>query len=369
MILASVGLKDVRNYASLEFFPTPGLNVLLGDNAQGKSNLLEAIAMLGTGKSFRTVRESELIREGSTQAILTGEARVAAGTIRLACGMSVTARGARKEYLVNGERVRYAAFLGRARTVAFAPGDVQLLAGSPALRRSFLNAALAQESARYYAALLEYGRATAQKNALLRGRIAQDEALLAAYDERLIEFGTTLMLERSRYVEEIAVVARKVAAGWADERTEGPLEISYRANVPFATCTREGIRAAFVQHLSMRRHIERIRGQAFVGPHRDDLSFSLGGRSLASYGSQGQRRTAVLALKVAEYVVMRDRSGEAPLLLLDDVLSELDMKRQSAFLESLGTIEQAFITSAGEMPSAPIAAAYRVSAATLARVL
>jgi len=368
VILTSVGLKDVRNYASLEFLPAPGLNVILGDNAQGKSNLLEAIAMLGTGKSFRTARESELIREGCSQAILAGEACVIAGTVRLTCAMRATARGARKEYLVNGEPVRYAAFLGRARVVTFAPGDLQLVEGSPALRRSFLNAALAQGSVNYYAALFEYGRALAQKNAILRGQIAQDEALLATYDERLVESGVALISERSRYVDEIAVVARDAATNWFDAQADGALEITYRTNIPFATPARKEIRDAFVQHLAMRKDSERARGQALVGPHRDDVHFSLGGRSLASFGSQGQRRTAVLALKVAEYAVMRNRCGEAPLLLLDDVLSELDAKRQEAFLESLGTIEQAFITSAGARPSAPTAAAYRIDSAILTQV-
>lgn len=368
MIITNVRLKDVRNYSSLDFHPAPGLNVLLGDNAQGKSNLLEAIAMLGTGKSFRTTRESELIREGCSQATLTGEACVIAGTVRLACEMHATASGTRKEYLVNGEPVRYAAFLGRARVVTFAPGDLQLIDGSPALRRSLLNAALAQGSATYYAALLEYGRAVAQKNALLRGRIVQDETLLATYDERLVESGVALISERSRYVDEIAVAARDATARWIGTQADGALEISYRTNIPCATLARKEIRAAFVQHLAMRKHSELARGQALVGPHRDDVHFSLGGRSLASFGSQGQRRTAVLALKVAEYAVMRDRCGEAPLLLLDDVLSELDAKRQEAFLESLGTIEQAFITSAGAVPSVPIAAAYRIDAAILTQV-
>src|SRR6266700_1733622 len=238
MILTSIGLKDMRNYASLKFLPTPGLNVFLGENAQGKSNLLEAIAMLGTGKSFRTTHESELIRTGCSQALLTGEACVLAGTVRLACRIRATAHGARKEYLVNGEPVRYPAFLGRARVVTFAPGDLQLVEGSPALRRSLLNAALAQGSPAYYAALYDYGRAIAQKNALLRGQISQDETLLATYDERLVESGAAIISERFHYLAEIAVVAQETAAGWVGARTDGVLKIAYRTNIPFATPAR-----------------------------------------------------------------------------------------------------------------------------------
>jgi DNA replication and repair protein RecF len=369
VILTSVGLTDVRNYPSLDFSPSPGLNVFLGNNAQGKSNLLEAIAMLGTGKSFRTSREVELIRTGRASAKIIGEARMTAGGVtRLACTITGSGQGARKSYTINGEGVRYTSFLGRARIVTFTPQDLQLIDGAPSHRRALVNVALAQENPRYYHALSEYGRTLAQKNALLRGAFALDETLLNTYDERLIAYGTLLMLERERYIREVADSARSAAAAWVEAGTEGELSLSYQPNVVFEQASEEGIREAFARRLRLHERNERARGQALVGPHRDDVLFTLGGRSLAAFGSQGQRRTAVLALKVAEYAVMRERSGEAPLLLLDDVLSELDARRQAGFLEGLGIVEQAFITSAGAMPTTEIAAAYHINGATLTRL-
>jgi len=368
--LTSVDLVDVRNYTSVHFAPPPGLTVLLGDNAQGKSNLLEAIAMLATGKSFRTAHEGEIIRDGCAQATITGDAHVLAGDVRLSCVIARGSRGVRKAYAVNGEPVRYTAFLGRARVVTFTPADLALVAGAPALRRAALNAALAQESPRYYALLVEYGRILAQKNALLRGLVEGDDALLDTYDERLVELGTPLIFERARYVNALAEIVVHVSKRWIDARAaQAPVTIHYRPSLlvsegaPF-----EVIAQTFRETLRARRASERARGQSLVGPHRDDLVFRLAGHELGAYGSQGEQRTAVLALKVAEYTVMRERAREAPLLVLDDVLSELDAQRQTAFLTNIGTVEQAFITSAADLPRAPVAAAYRVAGATVTRL-
>jgi DNA replication and repair protein RecF len=370
LILTSVELVDVRNYASVQFTPPPGLTVLLGDNAQGKSNLLEAIAMLATGKSFRTTHEGEIVREGCERATITGHAQVLAGEVRLGCIIVSGPRGVRKTYAVNGEEVRYTSFLGRARVVTFAPADLALVTGAPSLRRAALNAALAQESPRYYRLLADYGRTLAQKNALLRGMVDVDEELLDTYDERLVELGAPLVVERARYVEALAHVVGRVSASWSGpDALHAPVTIDYQPNVAIVRGAEVAtIAQALRSALRTRRAAERARGQSLVGPHRDDLVFRLGGRELGAYGSQGEQRTAVLALKVAEYTVMRERAGEAPLLVLDDVLSELDAQRQTAFLTNIGTVEQAFVTSAGELPRAPIAAAYRVAGAALTRL-
>jgi DNA replication and repair protein RecF len=367
VILTNVELENIRNYTSLDFSPAPGLNVFLGNNAQGKSNLLEAIALLGTGKSFRTSHESELIRSGQSRAIVMGKAQMAAGTMRLSCELTACNRGTRKAYLVNGEPVRYLSFLGRARIVTFTPASLQLIDGAPSLRRSFMNAALSQESPRYYHALSMYTRALAQKNALLRA-FAADEQLLETYDDRLLEFGTTLLAERGRYVISLARAAQEAADTWGDTAREGRLNVLYCPNVALESFREDDVRHAFSEKLRAYRGAEAARGQALVGPHRDDMLFTLGGCSLAAFGSQGQRRTAVLALKFAEYTVMRDRAGEAPLLLLDDVLSELDAIRQAKFLEGLHAGGQVFITSADEIPQGRVAAAYRIEAAALTKL-
>jgi len=366
LILEHLVLSNVRNYVALDFSPPAGLNVLVGSNAQGKSNLLEAIALLGTGKSFRTARESEIVRSGMPSAALTGEARVGAGIVRLACMLNLGASGLRKTYGINGRSVRYASYLGQMRVVTFVPAHLALVSGPPAGRRSLLNAALAQESRGYYAALAGYQKYLAQKNALLRGAIAPDETLLATYDDHLIETGTKLILARRAFASALDERARAVHHSWVGDN-DGELEIAYVPDVPAELPTSDGVAAAFAQRLRERRIGEVARRTALVGPHRDDLVFRLGGLPLAAFGSQGQQRTAVLALKVAEYGVLEARAGEAPLLLLDDVLSELDPERQRAFLRGVGSFEQAFVTTTHDV-DVPVAAAYRIANASLERV-
>jgi DNA replication and repair protein RecF len=340
--LRCLALVDFRNYAELRFDPQAGLNLLVGPNAQGKSNLLEAIGLLGTGKSFRTHREADAIREGRTQARVMGLAHVAAGTVDLACTIARGEHGTRKSYTVNGRDVRYASYLGRLAVVTFVPADLQLASGAPALRRAFLNAGLSQIEPGYYHELARYHKTLQQKNALLRAQDQPDPDLLAVYDRTLLEAGTTIILARTRFVNALAE-----AASSAHARIGGGehLDMRYHPNVAYEEASSEGVRAAFEARLGSVAARERARKAAIAGPHRDDLQFSLGGHPLGSFGSQGQQRTAVLALKVAEYAVMHARTGEAPLLLLDDVLSELDGERASAFLEGIGGYEQAFVTA------------------------
>ncbi|HEY2476883.1 MAG TPA: DNA replication/repair protein RecF [Candidatus Cybelea sp.] len=342
MLLRHLALSNFRNYAQLDLEPAGGLNVYVGANAQGKSNLLEGIALLGTGKSFRTSHEADAVRSGTEAAIIRGEARLRTGRVELVCTIERGLRGTRKSYTVNGGGVRYAGYLGRIRVVTFVPADLQLAAGTPGTRRAFLNVALAQSELRYYHQLARYRKAAAQKNALLRGTVAEDPELLAVYERTLIESGTEIMLARSVLIAALAPEAQR-----AHERFAGgeQLAVTYEPNVAFTEATRESIAAAFEARLEQTREAERNRKTSLTGPHRDDMGLALDGASLAAYGSQGQQRTAVLALKIAEYSVMRDRSGESPLLLLDDVLSELDEERAAALLSEIGEYDQAFVTA------------------------
>jgi DNA replication and repair protein RecF len=359
LLLTTLRLADFRNYRALDFGPAPGLNVFVGPNAQGKSNLLEAIAMLATGKSFRAHRESELIRDGAPRAEIAGEARVPAGTIYLRASIARAGNGARKTFDVNGSAVGFARFLGRARVVTFVPADLQLIAGGPALRRAFLNGALAQLSPAYYRDLARYGKIVQQKAALLRGAIAPDRDLLLAYNDELLAPGAALVAARAAFVAELAAAARAVYARWPG--TAERVEIAYAPNTGDGAAPREALAAALAAGLEG----EIRRKTTLIGPHRDDLRLAIDGKPLDAFGSQGQQRTAVLALKVAEYETMRARSGDAPLLLLDDVLSELDAERAGGFLGAVGAFEQAFLTTT-ELPARFAAAArFRIAAATL----
>jgi DNA replication and repair protein RecF len=342
VFLRHLALSNFRNYAQLDLEPAGGLNVYVGANAQGKSNLLEGIAMLGTGKSFRTSHEGDAVRTGVELAIVRGEAALRSGSAELVCRIERGAGGTRKSYTVNGSPVRYAAYLGKIRVVTFVPADLQLAAGTPGARRAFLNVALSQSEPRYYHELARYRKALQQKNALLRGTIAPDPDLLAIYERTLVEAGTEIMLARDHLIRALAQEARRAHARFAGSER---LEIGYQPNVPFAGATREEVGAAFQTRLAQTREPERARKTTLAGPHRDDVTLSLDDVSLAAYGSQGQQRTAVLALKIAEYAVMRERASESPLLLLDDVLSELDESRVTALLEEIGGYEQSFVTA------------------------
>ncbi|HZY98086.1 MAG TPA: DNA replication/repair protein RecF [Candidatus Baltobacteraceae bacterium] len=343
MLLERVALSNFRNYAELDLDLAPGLNVFVGANAQGKSNLLEAIAMLGTGKSFRTSRDADVVRTGVEFAVVRGEAAMRAGAVSLACAVAKGSRGTQKTYTLNGSNVRYASFLGKLRVVTFVPSDLQLASGAPGVRRAFLNAALAQDEPRYYRELARYRKAVSQKNALLRGAVALDEELLAIYDRSLVEAGTQLILARDRFVRALAGEAARAHARFTGGAES--LGVEYDPDVAFESPTDVAVAAAFEARLRQVGDAERARKSAVAGPHRDDVRLTLDGVALGTYGSQGQQRTAVLALKVAEYSVMHERAGEAPLLLLDDVLSELDRDRAAAFLASVGDYEQAFVTA------------------------
>lgn len=366
MRITRITLANCRNYGEATIEPQAGLNVFLGRNAQGKSNLLEAIGLLGTGKSFRTSREAEIVREGFGLAAVSADAVVRSGNVTLGCTIARGERATKKTLTINGRAVRYAHFLGKLRVVSFAPSDLALVIGAPGLRRAFLNLALAQEQPGYYTALAMYARTLRQKNALLREGPPYDDALFAVYDRTMIERGARMTLARAQYVQALAPHARTEHARWSAGEE---LALGYESAIGYEIGDDESaLQERFARALEIARPRERARGIALVGPHRDDLTLSLDGRALAEYGSQGQHRTALLALKVAEYRAMAAATGEAPLLLLDDVLSELDPDRARRFLEGLGGFEQAFVTATHLEHPIPGAAAFAIEAARVERV-
>ncbi len=366
MRITRITLANCRNYGEATIEPQPGLNVFLGRNAQGKSNLLEAIGLLGTGKSFRTSREAEIVREGFGLAAVSADAVVRSGNVTLGCTIARGERATKKTLTINGRPVRYAHFLGKLRVVSFAPSDLALVIGAPGLRRAFLNLALAQEQPGYYTALAMYSRTLRQKNALLREGPPYDDALFAVYDRTMIERGARMTLARAHYVQALAPHARTEHGRWSAGEE---LALGYESAIGYEIGDDESaLQDRFARALETARPRERARGIALVGPHRDDLTLTLDGRALAEYGSQGQHRTALLALKVAEYRAMAAATGEAPLLLLDDVLSELDPDRARRFLEGLGGFEQAFVTATHLEHPLPGAAAFAIEAARVERV-
>ena len=364
MRVLSLELESFRNYAALRFEPPEGACVLVGRNAQGKSNLLESLALLATGKSFRTAREVDLVRTGAPAASVTALVRTRGGDVTVQCVIGRSGEGARKRFFRHGHAVRYADFLGGVNAVTFMPLDLQLIGGPASLRRRMLNTALSQSSRRYYAELARYANVLAQKNALLRAP-SVDRALLEIYDEQTAAIGSRLVEERATYVRRLAAEAAAVHARWV-----GPspaFSVAYRPSPAQPDGSPAAIEATLRAALANGMGAEIARRTSLFGPHRDDVALELGGAPLSRFGSQGQQRTALLALKSAEYALLHRATGETPLLLLDDVLSELDAQRRRAFLESIGSYDQAFITATDvpELPPDSRATIWRVESGTL----
>jgi DNA replication and repair protein RecF len=365
--VTGLDLANFRNYAALHFEPPGGVCVFIGANAQGKSNLLEALSLLATGKSFRAAREADLIRTGTPLARVAARVRTKAGEVQAACMITRVGEGARKRFLRNGRTVPYAQFLGGIAAVTFMPFDLQLVSGAPALRRRFLNAALSQSDRAYYRQHAKYTKIVLQKNALLKSQGGVDQKLLATYNEQLANVGSQLICARAAYARRLAREAAQVHTGWVGQSPE--LRISYQPSPAFERADESPgeVLAKLQSSLAALAPAELARKTSLVGPHRDDMYFGLGELALARFGSQGQQRTAVLAVKAAEYSLLAQAAGEPPLLLLDDVLSELDEERRGAFMSSIQDCEQVFVTAtdATDLQGNAAASVYEIRAGRL----
>jgi DNA replication and repair protein RecF len=329
----------------------PGPQLVWGPNAAGKTSLLEAIVLAAWGRSHRTTAEGELVRWGQELARI--EARVgrlgtspdAREAVEVAL-VRTASGGARKRIRVNGVARRAAGLSGVLRTVLFAPEEMLLVAGSPSLRREALDRLAGQRSPAYLRELATYGRALQQRNGLLRA-IREEQASreeLRFWDATLLEAGTAVREERHRLLEALAEPLAAAHAEIApDEAASGVLTITYATNAPQAPG--ESVRAALERRMAETADKEVWNGTTLVGPHRDDLVFELGGRPLASFASRGQQRTAILGFKLAELDLLTALDGRPPLLLLDDVFSELDPERRSHLVRRIAALPQAFVTT------------------------
>jgi DNA replication and repair protein RecF len=344
-------LRDLRGYAALDAAFEPGPQLVWGPNAAGKTSLLEAIVLVAWGRSHRTTTEGELVRWG--QELARVEARVGRpGTAPedrevLEVALVRTAGGgARKRIRVNGVARRAATLSGVLRTVMFAPEEMLLVAGSPSLRREALDRLASQRSPAYARDLGTYGRALAQRNGLLR-LIREEQATRAElrfWDAAILEAGTAVREERQRLLqameEPLAAAHAEIAP---DEAAADRLALAYATNAP--QHAGESVRDALARRLAETADKEAWNGTTLIGPHRDDLVFEMGGRPLASFASRGQQRTAILAFKLAEVDLLTALDGRPPLLLLDDVFSELDPERRAHLVRRIAALPQAFVTT------------------------
>lgn len=343
MKLCDLSLQQFRNMEQLHFEPSPFLNVIFGQNGQGKTNLLESIWLLTGGKSFRGGKDAELIQKGAEfakiEAAVLADSKEEQDTLQLLIAKSKTAqnRAARSMGKNGSSRQRPAQLAGVFPAVVFAPNHLTLVKGSPDGRRRFLDAALCQLYPGYLENLRRYTRLITQKNALLKQEICPSDDMLEAFDRQLATAGSLLIEKRIEYIQAVSVFAQNCYRDLSAGREA--LTLFYEPSVP------DGQDAeAFLKALHEARRKDRLAGFATAGPHRDDLLLQLDGEDAKVWASQGQQRSVVLALKIAEASRMEQVTEETPVLLLDDVLSELDAARQDFLLNRIEK-KQVFVTS------------------------
>jgi DNA replication and repair protein RecF len=312
-----------------------GVNVIVGKNGQGKTNLVEAIHLLGLSRSFRTSNYSELIRWGEKDASVFGVIVNNAGEIELGVALEEKGRG----YYLNGQKLKTVTeFVGHLVCVGFSPQDLMLLQGPPSGRRKFLDRHLSDLTPAHLGSLLSYNRALQSKNRILKEGI-QDVALLDAWNAILAREALVLVQSREEFIRALQAKARHIYAAFCQDDEELSLDLS--------TNVKESLRtpAALCEEFQRYRGREVAFGSSLLGPHRDDLLVRLGSRDARAFASQGQCRSIVLALTLGVIELLEDRRGESPVVLLDDVNSELDTARSDAFFKLvLRQGRQIFIT-------------------------
>lgn len=351
MRLRHLWLDDFRCYEHLDLALPAGLTVIVGGNGQGKTSLLEAVSWAATTRSFRGVTDAALVRSGATRSIVRAEVDRDNHTVLIEAEIQASGRN---RVQVNRQALsRVRDLLGTLRVTVFAPDDLQLVKGGPSERRTYLDDLLVAMAPRYAAARADYERVLRHRNALLRNRERDESALatLEVFDDQLVRAGAEVIRGRlrlgDRLVPAIAMAYKALAdddpgvdATYESEWAQQSLDIS-------AT---DDIESRLRSALDRKRRDEQARGVTLVGPHRDEWVLRIHGLEARTHGSQGEQRTLALALRLGGHHVVSDVIGEDPMLLLDDVFSELDAQRASALVEHLPT-GQTLLTTAGTVPA------------------
>ena len=335
MILGRLELDFFRNYLHLEADFSPGVNVIWGENAQGKTNLLEAIAYLSSCRSHRARYDRELIQFGVDHAFLKGEVSSRGRDFVLEARLH---RGERRQLFSNGVRLKSAGELGEVlNTILFCPEDLSLIRAGAVERRRFLDDAICQLRPKYAAALAEYRKLYEEKTRILRDWEEKPSLLdtLDDFDLRMAQVGSILIHYRAHFVRRLADLTPPIQSDFSGGREQLTLRYETVSTVTDPEAPPKVILEQLLHHQQTHRKAELESRLCLSGPHKDDLSVEVDGRSARQFASQGQTRTAALSLKLACRELFREDTGEWPVLLLDDVLSELDAKRQAFVLERI----------------------------------
>ncbi len=334
MYIKEITLKNYRNYKDLRVSFGKNVNVFIGKNAQGKTNLLESIYVTSTGKSFRTNRDKELIRfDESPCEIHCVYQREYERSVDIIIDEK------EKKGFIDGVKIeKQSQILGNVLLTVFSPEDLKIVKEEAEKRRNFINRELCQIKLSYYRDLVSYNRTLKQRNRYLKEEKIDDN-FLDILDEQLIKYGIGIIKERKKFIQKINQKSKEIHFEIAKE----DLEIHYDSSIKYQDI-REDLEERYREELKMARGEDKTRRYTRIGPHKDDLPMTVEGRDVRKFASQGQQRSVALALKMAEIEIIKEEKKENPILLLDDVLSELDQSRQEFLIESLKNI-QTFITT------------------------
>lgn len=344
MYFQNVQLKEYRNYNDSIVYFEPGMNVITGDNAQGKTNIVEALYYCAFGKSFRTNKDNEIIKQGSVRLMVKAHFRNEIRDEHISISYN---KEKKKMVKINDVPIlKMSELIGHVKVILFCPEDMKIVKESPAERRRFLDREISSINRKYYIWLTTYNKTLDHRNNLLKQSQKNKQILdtISVWDEKCAELGALLMNERRLFVEEIADLAFEIHLELTEHQEK--LQISYVPSIDINNHENSHeIGDKLVSNLKKRLSFDCIKGYTSIGPHKDDLKFLINGKDVKIYGSQGQKRTALLSLKIAEVLLFKRKTGENPILLLDDVMSELDANRQRDLLRYTQGI-QTIITSA-----------------------
>lgn len=344
MELERLTLSHFRNYDELALDFQPGVNVFLGENAQGKTNLLESIYVLALARSHRTNNDRDLIEWGQKVAKVSGRVANRLGTTPLSLEFGNWGKHARVNHL---DQPRLSEYIGQLNVILFAPEDLELVKGAPSVRRRFIDMEFGQMNVHYLYRISQYRKVLRERNAYLKKlqtKQTSDRIFLEVLTEQLVEYGSQVVAARCQFIDHLARLAAPIHAEISDRRES--LLLTYQASFDLGDDNAiDSLKNAFTAALERQADREILQGTTLVGPHRDDFKILVNQKDVAVYGSQGQQRTAALALKLAEIDLMHAETGEYPVLLLDDVLSELDASRQTHLLMAIQDKVQTFLTA------------------------
>jgi len=338
MYVKYLQLANFRNYKALNLELSKETNVFIGNNAQGKTNVLESIYYCSLGKSHRTSKDKELINWNEQEAYIN--AYVCKERLDKKIEVKIFKDG-KKGVKVNSIKLsKIAELMGVLNAVIFSPEDLKIVKESPSFRRKFLDIELCKLNAKYYYNLVQYNKVLDERNSLLKKYNDKAEAVIDVYDEQLSAFGSSIIKERIRYIDRLNIKGKIIH----EDITSCNEVIEFK----YLTCTEDfsNIQSELKKNLIRNRKKDFERKITSVGPHRDDFSICINNVDTRSFGSQGQQRTSILTIKFASLEIIKDEIGEYPVLLLDDVLSELDLSRQKYILNSLKNV-QSIITCTG----------------------